>query len=280
MADFLIIDEVQDLYPKTIQLLLKVSRYRVVFAGDTAQTIAKGVSSRISDTRILLKNKKILDTESINLSVNYRSQNAILQLANNVVKVIETIFPNSIDKLNEEVSEKTGDKPCLIEPCDSDLLCEFFFGKNLSETENHDIDYALTDDNSGAAEENSTPSTTPQFGASQVVIVRDQHVKEELPNFMKTMLCLTVYESKGLEFDDVILYNFFAMGDIKSNLWKLLNQIQEERKYRKMLPDWILNTTMAEEETYIEAAVAEAVTKYREDKKAQMAEQENAKEDK
>ena len=35
-SDFLIIDEVQDLYPKTIQLLLKVSRYRVVFAGDTA----------------------------------------------------------------------------------------------------------------------------------------------------------------------------------------------------------------------------------------------------
>jgi hypothetical protein len=28
------------------------------------------------------------------------------------------------------------------------------------------------------------------------------------------MLCLTVYEAKGLEFDDVILYNFFHMGDI------------------------------------------------------------------
>jgi len=58
---------------------------------------------------------------------------------------------------------------------------------------------------------------------------------------MKTMLCLTVYESKGLEFDDVILFNFFAMGEIKTNLWKLLHQIREKKTYRKELPDWILD---------------------------------------
>ena len=47
----MIIDEVQDLYPKVIKLLLTQAKYKVVFAGDTAQTIAKGVSSRISDMR-------------------------------------------------------------------------------------------------------------------------------------------------------------------------------------------------------------------------------------
>lgn len=65
-------------------------------------------------------------------------------------------------------------------------------------------------------------SITPHFGASQVIIVREQAVKNELPEFMKSMLCLTVYESKGLEFDDVILFNFFAMGEIKSANWKFL----------------------------------------------------------
>jgi DNA helicase IV len=29
------------------------------------------------------------------------------------------------------------------------------------------------------------------------------------------MLCLTVYEAKGLEFDDVILYNFFCEGEVE-----------------------------------------------------------------
>ena len=52
--------------------------------------------------------------------------------------------------------------------------------------------------------------------------MREQAVKNELPEFMKSMLCLTVYESKGLEFDDVILFNFFAMGEIKSANWKFL----------------------------------------------------------
>ena len=40
-------------------------------------------------------------------------------------------------------------------------------------------------------------------------------MKKNLPEFMKNMLCLTVYEVKGLEFDDVILYNFFSIGEIR-----------------------------------------------------------------
>ena len=76
--DYLIIDEVQDLYPKTIKLLLQHDKYKVVFAGDTAQTIAKGVSTRISDMQGILSQKNILQSKSINLSINYRSQNSIL----------------------------------------------------------------------------------------------------------------------------------------------------------------------------------------------------------
>lgn len=111
---------------------------------------------------------------------------------------------------------------------------------------------------------------TPNFGASQVIIVRDQRVKEELPDFMKSMLCLTVYESKGLEFDDVILFNFFAMGEIKSNLWKLLDRIREDKKYREELPDWILDINENEEEAFIEAGVEKAVAVYREEKKERL----------
>jgi len=37
------------------------------------------------------------------------------------------------------------------------------------------------------------------------------------------MLCLTVYEAKGLEFDDVIVFNFFKDSMVKASDWKLLN---------------------------------------------------------
>ena len=46
------------------------------------------------------------------------------------------------------------------------------------------------------------------------MIVREQSQKDRVPDFLKSMLCLTVYEAKGLEFDDVILYNFFNSGEI------------------------------------------------------------------
>lgn len=185
--DYLIIDEVQDLYPKTIKLLLSNAKYKVVFAGDTAQTIAKGVSSRISDMKEILKEKRILDTEAINLYHNYRSQNSILELANSVVKLIETIFPESIDKMIEEVSDKTGDKPFLIEPVGDELLCQFFFGKTTDQTAmlNQQNDFSIIEDdeagNDGNQQVEGQPQQkiaggrviTPHFGASQVIIVRD-----------------------------------------------------------------------------------------------------------
>ena len=56
------------------------------------------------------------------------------------------------------------------------------------------------------------------------MIVRDQESKASVPEFLKNHLCLTVYEAKGLEFDEVILYNFF--NDTKcGSQWKLLNEV-------------------------------------------------------
>lgn len=53
-----------------------------------------------------------------------------------------------------------------------------------------------------------------------------------LPPFMRNMLCLTVYECKGLEFDEVILFNFFQ--DSKCiNQWKLLNDVVSEQRVIK-----------------------------------------------
>jgi len=46
-----------------------------------------------------------------------------------------------------------------------------------------------------------------------------------LPEFFENMLCLTVYEAKGLEFDDVVLYNFFNCDLDEQRNWKILNEI-------------------------------------------------------
>ena len=67
-------------------------------------------------------------------------------MANNVVKLIETIFPESIDKMSEEVSERQGEKPYLIEPIGDELLCQFFFGKTVQETATASEDFSIIDD--------------------------------------------------------------------------------------------------------------------------------------
>lgn len=57
--DYLLVDEVQDLPPKPIRLLLYFTTKNVFFAGDTAQTIAKGVGARFGDLKDIFTNSKI-----------------------------------------------------------------------------------------------------------------------------------------------------------------------------------------------------------------------------
>ena len=143
------------------------------------------------------------------------------------MKLVQTLFPATIDAMTEEVSQTVGQKPIVLQPMSDELLCHYLFGRTTEQAKINDEtldDFEVLDDedDNEEAKESSKKSNVPHFGASQVVIVRDQRVKKELPEFMQNMLCLTVYESKGLEFDDVILYNFFSMNDIGSHQWKIL----------------------------------------------------------
>lgn len=52
------------------------------------------------------------------------------------------------------------------------------------------------------------------FGAEQVIIVRDDEAKINLQAELGSLaLILTIFESKGMEFDDVLVYNFFSESD-------------------------------------------------------------------
>ena len=56
------------------------------------------------------------------------------------------------------------------------------------------------------------------FGAQQVILVRDGTSKNRLQKQIGEMaLVLTILESKGMEFDDVLAYDFFSASDIGSS---------------------------------------------------------------
>lgn len=65
-----------------------------------------------------------------------------------------------------------------------------------------------------------------QFGAEQVIIVRDIEEKKKLKDAIGDFaLILTVMESKGMEFEDVLLYDFLTTSTCISDYRALVSSV-------------------------------------------------------
>lgn len=68
------------------------------------------------------------------------------------------------------------------------------------------------------------------FGAEQVILVRDNEAKADLKTEMgDSALILTILESKGMEFDDVVLFNFFS-GSSHSASYRCLHLLSDTKE--------------------------------------------------
>lgn len=61
------------------------------------------------------------------------------------------------------------------------------------------------------------------------MLVRDSETKKSLPDFLKNAVCMTIMESKGLEFEDVLVYDFFDSTNAFA-AWNMLNNIELHTK--------------------------------------------------
>ncbi|CAG8536872.1 991_t:CDS:10, partial [Racocetra fulgida] len=217
------IDECQDNQIVDFSLILRLfNRATIFLAGDTAQCIARGSSFRFQSTfTISLKNNVIffiskrynnnigvfsllhqwelvrsqinpnwnsfLKPERFELNVNYRSHNGIIALAASVIDLIQSFFPNTIDNLPRERGEVGGPRPIMFRGYQDETSVFKYFT----------VDGQLGD--------------AIEFGANQVIIVRDEKAKKRLEESIgKVGLILTIFEAKGMEFNDVLLYDFFT----------------------------------------------------------------------
>ena len=196
------IDEVQDFTQAELTLLLHCCRLPngLFLTGDTAQSIMRGVSFRFSDLwSVFYYISKHVDQsrgQKIKLRVpqlhtltqNFRSHSGILQLAASVIDLLMNFFSSSLDKLPRDQGMFPGPKPVLL---------SFDFN-----------DLALL------LKGNRREASAIEFGARQAIIVQSEAAKEDLSKKIKAIV-LTVFESKGLEFDDVLLYNFFSDSKVR-----------------------------------------------------------------
>ncbi|KAL9678229.1 hypothetical protein QQ045_016069 [Rhodiola kirilowii] len=219
--DFVYIDEVQDLTMRQISLFKYICKNvdeGFVFSGDTAQTIARGVDFRFQDIRSLFYEefypsssadgvkKKGRLSKIFQLSQNFRTHAGVLKLAQSVIDLIFRFFPMSIDVLCPEKSMIYGEKPILLESGQNENAIITIFGHSC----------------------NASRQITG-FGAEQVILVRDDKVRQEISEYVgKQALVLTIVECKGLEFQDVLLYNFFASSPLK-NQWRVIYEYMKEQ---------------------------------------------------
>ena len=219
LIDYLFIDEIQDLTVSQIFLLILVSKHVKIYAGDTCQTISKINRFRFSELNNIFYNfQKVLPNfDSVNeayLSLNYRLNSKIMILSTYMAYFMRQCFPNTLDKFQDDFSIKITDHlPMLIIDDYNSQNDSIFSIFNKDKTESDLI-------------KNLTLSSNHCF------ICRGKKTKQELKK--KNVLPRTIEESKGLEYDIVVVYNFFSESPFYS-LWdKLfrddnLNEFSEKR---------------------------------------------------
>ncbi|GKD65483.1 UvrD-like helicase, ATP-binding domain, P-loop containing nucleoside triphosphate hydrolase, partial [Tanacetum coccineum] len=208
------IDEVQDLSMRQISLFKYICRNveeGFMFAGDTAQTIARGIDFRFQDIRSLFykeflstgtsrEQHKGLVSEIKQLKENFRTHAGVLDLAQSVIDILYHYYIHSVDKLEPEISLISGEAPVLLESGDDENAIVTIFGGSGS----------------------GSGGDIVGFGAEQVILVRDDQAKTEVCKIVgKNALVLTIVECKGLEFHDVLLYNFFGTSPLKDQ-WRVI----------------------------------------------------------
>ncbi|EAS04219.2 hypothetical protein TTHERM_00298300 (macronuclear) [Tetrahymena thermophila SB210] len=184
---FTVIDEVQDLPFSVIQLFTQINEYNIFFSGDSTQNIARGVGFKFNDLKSLFEKIQPSQQGQVqiqvhHLTVNFRSQKKILQLSNSIIDLLYNLFPTTLDVMQKETSEIEGISPIVLVDADQNFLFKILKGQ----------------------------SESLDFGSNQAIIVRDEESKQRLPSILKHAICLTILEAKGLEFEDVILYDFFS----------------------------------------------------------------------
>ncbi|GLJ34038.1 hypothetical protein SUGI_0684590 [Cryptomeria japonica] len=219
--NFIYIDEVQDLPMAQISLFKYVCsnvREGFVFAGDTAQTIARGVYFRFEDIRNLFY-KEFLEADNdqsktkimpdvFHLTQNFRTHTGITKLAHSVVELLYHYFPFAVDKLSPETSLIYGEAPTFLHTKEDENPITTIFGHG---------------GNSG--------SEKYEFGAEQAILVRDDNQKVKvLEQVGKQCLVLTVIECKGLEFQDVLLYNFFSSSPLGMK-WRVIYDFMNQKGF-------------------------------------------------
>ena len=138
--------------------------------------------------------------EGILFSSHYKSE--ILRVWH---LIIITIYQSKINHLFFFLNEQT-------------IVCflEFLMCTNKNQILNYlfRIHFLFISDLAVLLRGKSKSTSRIEFGAHQAVLVANDAARDNLPDALRQGIVLTIYEAKGLEFDDILLYNFFKDSQV------------------------------------------------------------------
>jgi hypothetical protein len=207
------VDETQDFTQAELALLIRCCHdpNQMFLTGDTAQSIMRGIAFRFEDLKSLFHyaresnpakgklNSLQVPRTVYQLIHNYRSHAGILNLATSLLDLIDRFFPASYDRkgLEKDRGLFDGPRPVVIDCCTYSDLAIVLCG-------------------------NKRETSQIEFGAHQAILVVNDEARDNLPEELGFGLVLTIYESKGLEFDDILLYNFFKDSQVRTFIFIVL----------------------------------------------------------
>jgi len=190
--DFVIVDEVQDLTNIQLYLIIK-SLHHVhdfILCGDSNQIVHPNFFSWSKVKSLFYKQEDLGAAENLIriLNTNYRNSPQVTEIANKILKIKNNRF-GSIDKESHYLVESNGHTQ----------------GEVVFLQDNDHIKQEL---------DKKTKAST-RFA----VIVMTPEQKPMAQQHFSTPLVFTIQEAKGLEYENIILYNFLS---------------QEEQRYREI----------------------------------------------
>ena len=206
--DYVVIDEIQDLTNMQINLILKQLKdpTKFLLCGDSNQIVHPNFFSWAHLKTMFFKSNIKTKAEIIRiLQSNYRNSPEIIEMANKLL-LIKNLRFGSIDKESNYLVHSVREKGGKIE--------------------------FLSDNKKNNKKLNDQTKMSTRFA---VIVPRDEDKKRAAKVF-KTPLLFSIHEAKGLEYDNIILYNFISnndndykeiVGDIK------ISDLDENLKYSR-----------------------------------------------
>lgn len=180
--DFVVVDEVQDLTPAQLQLILRCKKPEGGFllCGDSNQIVHPNFFSWAQLKTLFYQNEALALKQEVRvLQSNFRNANSTTALANQLLKIKHQRF-GSIDR----------ESNFLITPSAA-------------------IDGEVRLMNADAVSLRALNESTRQSAKVAVLVMRDEDKAAARAHF-QTPLLFSIHEAKGLEYDSIILYRFVS----------------------------------------------------------------------